>query len=696
MLYRDTVHKIGNTIKDSRGHVLYPIGNINIVDGQEIWTDGKVIFGNQTGGYNATFNPQSGVMPICLMSGRESYSPHVARVEDYNNMPLEIDKKYFVGFVSNGTHSYGARWYYYPNGMLRKQWFDLNTGECLGIFDAMDACVDDNGDLLTINVVPSNWAGKTPDPDVKYIFRVFFIPERNVGFTGMIWHVRGGAEARFFPEVRAIQTGESKTPGYIEIRKNGRVIKKVSIDKYTEHAKNEVAAKVKSFQNAGDASGETVKDTSGVSAANKLYRQPAAHVETAYTNVNLAHINTDGSWYALLESRARGVAYPWFSWTGTNPYFSYKAHDEYITDDARRRYSGLVGNLDLVFQHAIGTSVWRCWCTPDHGPDKRFKMYLHGSVEYTGTRIIDSSGRDTLTWDLLRAYLDDGEISGRAGMKSPTVKSTFKILPGMDFVGFRQTFKDSKGKYLSYWGPCGYYVNRGLTTDDEYPDYEVYDDSLYLGNGDGYEGSSEYWDVNRNPYKDEKPYYGGPYTQRYRNVYHTVNYKSYYRYEYPKEYDKYYSHRNPGVQNAVNFYQNGGINQHTYYEHSPGVNKKWSFPLNKGYHITIDSSSPYLNYPNAFSIYTDDGKEVLSKGNLGYKPIPYNLQSYWWLIKVGRLKNGKWIIGTGKQGGYVCTVDDKGEANYDSYFQPNYMYSYEYVKNWPQVAENIRKCIGEQ
>lgn len=92
MLYRDTVHKIGNTIKDSRGHVLYPIGNINIVDGQEIWTDGKVIFGNQTGGYNATFNPQSGVMPICLMSGRESYSPHVARVEDYNNMPLEIDK----------------------------------------------------------------------------------------------------------------------------------------------------------------------------------------------------------------------------------------------------------------------------------------------------------------------------------------------------------------------------------------------------------------------------------------------------------------------------------------------------------------------------------------------------------------------------------------------------------------------------
>lgn len=127
MIYRDKVTVEGSTVRGSHGNILRAMGDINIVDGQEVWTDGKVIYGHQTAGYQDVPVPHSGVMPVGLCYDYSDGLPTVASVTDYNDTTKEISNAELMAFVSDGLHSYGAK--RSPNGRSDElQWYNLVTG----------------------------------------------------------------------------------------------------------------------------------------------------------------------------------------------------------------------------------------------------------------------------------------------------------------------------------------------------------------------------------------------------------------------------------------------------------------------------------------------------------------------------------------------------------------------------------------
>lgn len=141
------------------------------------------------------------------------------------------------------------------------------------------------------------------------------------------------------------------------------------------------------------------------------------------------------------------------------------------------------------------------------------------------------------------------------------------------------------------------------------------------------------------------------------------------------------------------FLRNGGVSYQNYYHHEKEASG--TFPLNKGYEIYAQFYGPYPNYCRAYTISTDKGEQVLQvSGTTGRNQNLYFLNSKWWLDKVGRLKNGKWILGTGSDYNYFATVNKQGigEYNYNSIHS---IFSFEYVKNWNQVKSNIQKFFPD-
>ena len=101
---------------------------------------------------------------------------------------------------------------------------------------------------------------------------------------------------------------------------------------------------------------------------------------------------------------------------------------------------------------------------------------------------------------------------------------------------------------------------------------------------------------------------------------------------------------------------------------------------------------PYPYNVQSFTILTDTRDVVYQVSQFDWNR-PYFLFSAWWLIKVGKLKNGEYIIGVGSDYSYFLTVDKQTGAQYDYSKEIHAVYSLEYVKNWPIVKENIKKLI---
>ena len=93
---------------------------------------------------------------------------------DYDQTKTEVPRSSLCAFVSDGIHSYGATYNrtHLDSGPL--QWYNLVTGEFLGVFPVEDACIDDDGNLLTIYGQTASYAAPLTNPDIKYDCYIFY------------------------------------------------------------------------------------------------------------------------------------------------------------------------------------------------------------------------------------------------------------------------------------------------------------------------------------------------------------------------------------------------------------------------------------------------------------------------------------------------------------------------------------------
>lgn len=147
---------------DNKGRLLYAMGDINIVPGMWVWTNGKTIYGHQTAGEQPINFSLRGILP-CLQ-GNE-----VMEITDDGELKPFIYVPGIIAYVGDRTHAYvaidsGGDWSIFD-------WYNLLTGEKLGSFAADEACVDPKtGDLLAIKAGEASYSktGSKVSKTAKY------------------------------------------------------------------------------------------------------------------------------------------------------------------------------------------------------------------------------------------------------------------------------------------------------------------------------------------------------------------------------------------------------------------------------------------------------------------------------------------------------------------------------------------------
>lgn len=131
---------------DEKGRMLQAMGDTNIFVGKYVWTNGKTIYGHTTAGNEPITYTPDGVIPV-LAHGRVcellASDEYLKPFSDETYVP-------FKSLVNDATHAYVQ--------MNTGEWFNVLTGENLGKFDAEDACIGDDGALLTIEKEAGYWS----------------------------------------------------------------------------------------------------------------------------------------------------------------------------------------------------------------------------------------------------------------------------------------------------------------------------------------------------------------------------------------------------------------------------------------------------------------------------------------------------------------------------------------------------------
>lgn len=689
MIYKDTVTVENGTIRGRNGSPLTPLGDNNIVDGEGVWTDGKFIFGSQTAGEEALpIPPPQGVLPLpfTYKYGENYYGgPTMEAVFDVGKTKTEIAGVEVDAFVSNGTHSYGARRArsYETIGEEDSepfQWFDLNTGECLGTFSVADACVDKDGNLLTISSVASRFSGGDKNPDIKYDITVYyrsgkthnpFIPGKPYSFdgsgVGLIQSMKFTVPSPYaYPVKRRNNDGSIKKdeyrPGYVVIRKNGSIMKKIPLDPYRDFGRSQVAGKMNQVQESGDGSGESIFANS--SFVSRFYKRPSAYVTSASTTTISLHINEDASWWGFITTYANAAAYPWFSWTTS--VFDPGTEDDYVCIEEipikEYKKGGLFQSMKNYWEHiTIGNDMLYHWVYTGWPTTRKVKAYLHADISYSDMRLIGSKREKIIRQDL-HMTLDAGTFFGEI-LDSPRTPSTFNVLKGTGITGVRGSWPDD------YRTPPEEYDTAVslLASWWAWWPRALYLDWVIVGTGEWSAFANVGLPQSAFAYFEES----GDYKQNTRSP-------------SPVSASKYESE----------MYENHKCKSgHTYYNRQDSLPTK--FTLNDGYTIKL-GTYPGSTSVSSFTIESPKGETVLEVNQGKNVMLGSNMSYNWWLIKVGRLKNGKWILCLGTDYRYYFVVDPKtgeGTTTYDSIHST---YSLKYVKNWNAIKGNIERLFKSQ
>lgn len=298
---------------DTRGRRLITMGDINPRAGDWVWTNGTTIYGHREAGYTPpVFSGQTGlVLPVPFFSYQDG---------TYRVMDLEADgtlgdfvsftykDKPILAYVGDEEHAYGG---IYGNGN-GYAWYNLITGDFLGYFRPEDACIAENGDLLTIESENGSRYDAGTVESETYSLSACIIAEMVGAFETWI------KSGMYCKKSTATPSPSSSAKGTVVLRRNGRVTQTIELDPYMKAAGNEAFFRASRIHdmNGGRGDGRTFvfhwrnySDQSGEIQSGKIPR-PAPVLKSMSAGAGNLKIYPDGSYMGYVFTAGYALAYP--------------------------------------------------------------------------------------------------------------------------------------------------------------------------------------------------------------------------------------------------------------------------------------------------------------------------------------------------------------------------------------------------
>lgn len=301
---------------DARGRRLITMGDINPRAGDWVWTNGTTIYGHREAGYTPpVFSGHPGpVLPVPFFS----YQNGTNRVMDLQAdgtlgdfVSFTYKDKPILAYVGDEEHAYGG---IYGNGN-GYAWYNLITGDFLGYFRPEDACIAENGDLLTIESENGSRynAGTVESETYQFKAGIFFeeagdydleAPKEVKIISGM-----------YCEKSTATPSPSSSAKGTVVLRRNGRVTQTIELDPYMKEAGNEAFFRASRIHdmNGGRGDGRTFifhwDGRNDRIQAGKIPR-PAPVLKSMSADAGNLKIYPDGSYMGYVYISAYALAYP--------------------------------------------------------------------------------------------------------------------------------------------------------------------------------------------------------------------------------------------------------------------------------------------------------------------------------------------------------------------------------------------------
>lgn len=293
---------------DARGRRLITMGDINPRAGDWVWTNGTTIYGHREAGYTPpVFSGHPGpVLPIPFFS----YQNGTNRVMDLEAdgtlgdfVSFTYKDKPILAYVGDEEHAYGG---IYGNGN-GYAWYNLITGDFLGYFRPEDACIAENGDLLTIESEKRSLYDAGTVESETYSLSACIIAEMAGAFETWI------KSGMYCEKSTATPSPSSSAKGTVVLRRNGRVTQTIELDPYMKAAGNEAFFRASRIHdmNGGRGDGRTFIFHWGDNTISpgKIPR-PAPVLKSMSAGAGNLKIYPDGSYMGYVFANGYALAYP--------------------------------------------------------------------------------------------------------------------------------------------------------------------------------------------------------------------------------------------------------------------------------------------------------------------------------------------------------------------------------------------------
>lgn len=296
---------------DAKGRYLKTMGDINVSPGDYVWTNGRTIYGHQTAG-EMPYTPvlEDPILPVVAYVPAETPNMGVMEITKNGKSKMFFEGHNVYGYVGDKKHAYA----YIIDDHGGRNWYNLNTGECLGSFTPSRACVGYDGSLLTLETGRGAYSGSS---NVSKRWRVHVLSNT----LGKIYQNRVYTTNRDYN-----QEGYRFAEPFL-IRRNGVIVKTIDLDAYIGKALSKLGS-----LNARIAA--ATNDSAHLGTAVEYYYEqnipiPTPYIRTISLFVVDPIIYKDGTFSASIRISADGYSYNWFvhlihsDQLNPNPYKSY-------------------------------------------------------------------------------------------------------------------------------------------------------------------------------------------------------------------------------------------------------------------------------------------------------------------------------------------------------------------------------------
>ncbi len=293
---------------DAKGRKLSTMGDINPRVGDWVWTNGTTIYGHREEGYTPpVFSGQPGpVLPVPFFS----YQNGTNRVMDLEAdgtlgdfVSFTYKDKPILAYVGDEEHAYGG---IYGNGN-GYAWYNLITGDFLGYFRPDDACIAENGDLLTIESEKGSRYDAGTVESETYSLSACIIAEMTGAFETWI------KSGMYCEKSTATPSPSSSAKGTVVLRRNGRVTQTIELDPYMKTAGNEAFFRASRIHdmNGGRGDGRTfIFHWSDNTISSGKIPRPAPVLKSMSAGAGNLKIYPDGSYMGYVFADGYALAYP--------------------------------------------------------------------------------------------------------------------------------------------------------------------------------------------------------------------------------------------------------------------------------------------------------------------------------------------------------------------------------------------------